>query len=92
MKVELVKERKRNTTPNKLDCLSCGVCCYFPRFVGVTFNKKITIGEDGWCIHYDKEKKCTVHKHKPIGCKKYVSGGKDCIEKRELYLGKVEKE
>ena len=89
MKVELVKERR--IIPNKLDCLKCGVCCFLNHSFGKSF-KGITVGEDGWCIYYDNEKKCTIHDKRPTVCRKYVSGGKECLLCRKRYLDKMEKE
>ncbi len=63
---------------NTLDCLSCGVCCYFPNEIGKSF-KGITVGEDGWCIYYDKEKKCTIHDKKPLVCIEFVAGSPHCL-------------
>jgi len=88
MKVELVKGARKN----KLDCLNCGVCCYFPELRGKNPINSIIVGEDGWCIYYDKEEKCTIYDKRPICCRQYISGGSDCIKKRERYLHKIEKE
>jgi len=85
MKVELVKDGMMKSN-NKLDCLSCGVCCYFPDFVGKKPFRGVEIGEDGWCVHYDKDKKCTKYNKRPIQCVNLVSGGEDCLMLREKYL------
>jgi len=78
-------------TKNKLDCLNCGVCCFIPYLSGTKF-KGIEIGKDGWCVHYDKEEKCTIYSKRPMICRKYVSGSPNCIELRKCYLNKIEKE
>ena len=74
-------------TKNKPDCLTCGVCCYFPHFSGKKF-VDIEVGKDGWCTHYDEEKKCTIHNKKPDMCRKYASGTPNCLALRKCYLNK----
>ena len=85
MRVELAKIGMGDS--NKLDCLSCGVCCYMPHEIGKSFNG-IIIGKDGWCIYCDKDKKCTIYGKRPLVCRKMVSGGQDCLAHRRLYLPK----
>ena len=62
------------------DCLTCGACCFFgKRFTGKSW-KRIEVGEDGWCIHYNNEKKCMIHEDKPQVCKDFEIGCPQCIE------------
>lgn len=59
-------------------CMGCGRCCFLGLHRKNTNYKGIEIGDDGWCIHYDPEKKCTIHKKRPKVCRNYKIGSDKC--------------
>ena len=72
----------------KLDCLKCGVCCFFGE---KNANKKIggenciIVGTDGWCVHHDVEThKCKIYEKRPDNCRNFEKGGKDCLKKQRV--------
>ena len=85
---------ERSIKPNKLDCLKCGVCCYFPyankKIIAKLIARGIVVGEDGWCIYYDKIKKCTIHNKRPFVCENYIAGSPNCLRMRKERLGITE--
>jgi len=97
MKVELVTDKKKKPKNKKPNCLECGVCCYMPSMVGKTY-KGITIDENGWCVYYDKDKKCTIYSNRPDFCrpvegkKNLEAGDETCLFIRSLYPDKIKKE
>ena len=72
----------------ELDCSKCGLCC----FAGVEHygNKDIeehfdiTIGEDGWCVQYDKDVGCLIYDKRPEVCRNLEIGGEPCQLMRKL--------
>ena len=64
--------------PTKEDCVECGACCFFGKPSAGTWGE-IIVGEDGWCIHYDPEKKCTIHDDKPQVCIEFETGCDECV-------------
>ena len=68
-----------------VNCLDCGICCYFGlKNAGVRCNG-IIVGADGWCIYHNKETcECRIYENRPQNCKNLKKGGRDCLRKREL--------
>ena len=66
------------------DCANCGMCCYFPTCAGDTITDNLIIGDDDWCIHYDDEKKCTIHENKPQKCIDFKFGTENCLYVRKM--------
>lgn len=60
-------------------CANCGKCCFLGLYRKNTNYKGIEIGDDGWCVHYDPEKKCTRYKNRPRVCRAYKSGSDKCL-------------
>ena len=62
-----------------VDCLECGLCCYFCEESAGKNLDGIIIGEDGWCIYFDKKDKCTIYENKPKVCDDFEMGGDGCL-------------
>lgn len=77
----------------ELNCLECGICCFFGlENIGVRCNG-ILVGEDGWCVYHDKEtKKCGIYETRPDNCKNLKKGGRDCLRIRKYYKIETENE
>ena len=63
----------------KEDCLSCGACCFFGKYNAGKKWEGLEVGENGWCIHHDKEKKCTIHEERPQVCRDFDIGCEECV-------------
>ena len=66
------------------DCFECGMCCYFPNQAGSEIAENLIVGDDDWCIHYDDEKKCTIHKTRPQICRDFKFGVENCLYVRRM--------
>lgn len=69
-----------------LNCLECGLCCFFTKQNAGRKAAGIEVGEDGWCIFYDKESgKCSIYETRPQTCKNFVIGCDLCLWIRENF-------
>lgn len=69
-----------------LNCLDCGLCCFFTKQNAGRKAAGIEVGEDGWCIFYDKEgDKCSIYNIRPQTCKNFEIGGEICLKTRENF-------
>lgn len=59
-------------------CASCGKCCFLGLHRKNTNYKGIEIGEDGWFIHYDPDKKCTKYEARLQVCKDFKFDSDKC--------------
>ena len=65
----------------KWDCVKgCGACCKLDPYKRIDAIKVLTVeeqniymkmvGEDGWCVYYDKlNRKCNIYKKRPSFCR-----------------------
>lgn len=66
-----------------LNCLECGACCYLgKRFANKTRNG-ITLDNEGWCIHHDKDNGCRIYEDRPEICRRFKKGGVTCHRMRK---------
>lgn len=77
----------------ELDCLDCGVCCFFGVENAGVENGSILVGDDGWCVRHNKKNhKCEIYEKRTANCVNFKKGGRDCLRIRKYYKIETEDE